>query len=572
MIIKKLILLFLFLSTSVSWSQLLFEESASAKGVGYAYGSAVYGGGVSFADFNNDGWDDLTYATDETKEVLFFQNNNGTFNLVDLGINDMYRVKQVIWVDYDNDGDKDFLATSITGFNKFYRNDGNLSFTDITSTCGLFTNNQLTYGATFGDLDNDGDLDVFIANRDDASFTQHNYLYRNDNGTFVDITSSAGINLASELSFCASFFDYDNDGDQDLYIANDKMTFINRLYQNNGDATFTDVSVSSGAGIAIDAMSTSIGDYNADGWFDVYVTHTAGNNLLKNNGDGTFTNVAVSTGTSFDSIAWGAAFLDADNDTELDLYVSGMLDGSDPNKLPSAFYHNQGGTFVIPTNIGFLNDTRSSFGNAIGDFNNDGLADIVVMNNSNENNFLWENKTTTANNWIKVKLEGTTSNKDGIGNKIEVFAGGKSQYRYTVCGEGYLGQNSDSEFIGLKDATLIDYIKVTWNRTGVVETIHNITPNQTIIIQEGNGVLNTQQEEKISHTVFPNPSDDGRFTINNLQQNFTYTVFNLQGKKLAYGELSPSQKTIDLHTLSSGVYLLKVVSDTTSEVFKILRE
>ena len=572
MIIRKLTLLFLFLFTSISSAQLLFKENATAKGAGYAYGSSVFGGGVSFADFNNDGWDDLTYATDETKEVLFFQNNNGTFNLVDLGINDTYRVKQVIWVDYDNDGDKDFLATSITGFNKFYRNDGNLSFTDITSSCGLFTDNQLTYGATFGDLDNDGDLDAFIVNRDDASFTQHNYLYRNDNGTFVDITSSAGINLSSELSFCASFFDYDNDGDQDLYVANDKMAFMNRLYQNNGDATFTDVSVSSGAGITIDAMSTTIGDYNNDGWFDVYVTHTAGNNLLKNNGDGTFTDVATTTGTSFDSIAWGAVFLDADNDSELDLYVSGMLDGSDPNKLPSAFYHNQGGTYIIPNNIGFVNDTRSSFGNAIGDFNNDGLADIVVMNNSNENNFLWENQTTTTNNWIKIKLEGVTSNKDGVGNKIEVFAGGKSQYRYTVCGEGYLGQNSSSEFIGLKDATLIDYIKVTWNRTGVVETITNISPNQSIIIQEGNGVLSTQQEEKLSHSVFPNPSNSGEFLIKNLESHFDFTLYNISGKQISEGHLSPVRNSINLKTYPSGIYLLKIRNNNTLQTMKLIKK
>lgn len=164
------------------------------------------------------------------------------------------------------------------------------------------------------------------------------------------------------------------------------------------------------------------------------------------------------------------------------------------------------------------------------------------------------------------------SNKDGVGNKIEVFAGGKSQYRYTVCGEGYLGQNSSSEFIGLKDATLIDYIKVTWNRTGVVETINNISPNQSIIIQEGNGVLSNHQEEKLSYTVFPNPSDDGRFTISNLQEDFTYTVFDLQGKKISTGKLHATQKDIDISIFPSGVYALKILSETTSETLKIVKK
>ncbi|MFD2566403.1 FG-GAP-like repeat-containing protein [Pseudotenacibaculum haliotis] len=572
-IIRKVFLVFsLFFSQLIIGQTLLFGESANSRGVAYAYGSSVYGGGVSFADFNNDGWDDLTYATDETKEVYFFQNNNGTFTQVDLGINHLNRVKQVLWVDYDNDGDKDFLATSITGINKFYRNDGNLSFTDITNTCGLFTDNLFTYGATFGDMDNDGDLDVFISNRDET-FTQHNYLYRNDGGTFTDVTTSVGINLGSELSFCASFFDYDNDGDQDIYVANDKVANINRLYQNNGNGTFTDVSVSSGAGIAIDAMSTTIGDYNKDGWFDVYVTHTNGNNLLKNNGDGTFTNVAVATGTSFDSIAWGAVFLDADNDTELDLYVSGMLDGSDPNRISAAFYHNQGdGTFVIPNNIGFHNDTKSSFANAIGDVNNDGLPDIVVMNNGGENNFLWENKTITSNSWIKIKLEGVTSNKDGIGNKIEIHANGESQYRYTVCGEGYLGQNSSSEFVGLKDATNIDYIKVTWNTTGQVETINNITPNQSITIQEGNGVLSTDDENFSNLSIYPNPSDDGLFYIKNpTQESLNYRVFNILGKELTKGTFS-LETSIDLSSFSSGIYLVKVSSSNKSQAYRIVKK
>jgi len=253
-------------------AQISFSDNAISLGVDITYGTSFYGGGVSFVDFDGDGWDDLSFTSDETKDLYFFKNNNGSFSQVTFtGVSHMGRTKQIQWIDYDNDGDKDLFVTAMIGSNKFFRNDGGMSFTDISSSIGLFQDDKDTYGASFGDIDNDGDLDVFISNRDETTMTQHNYLYRNDSGTFTDITSSAGIILTNELSFCASFFDYNNDGFQDIYVSNDKSTTTNRLYENDGDGTFTDVSVASGAGIMIDAMTTTIGDYNNDGWFDIYV-------------------------------------------------------------------------------------------------------------------------------------------------------------------------------------------------------------------------------------------------------------------------------------------------------------
>ncbi|MCP4801292.1 MAG: VCBS repeat-containing protein, partial [Bacteroidetes bacterium] len=174
--------------------------------------------------------------------------------------------------------------------------------------------------------------------------------YRNNgDATFTDVSSSAGISNLNHLSLCASFFDFNNDGWQDIYIANDRFTTSNILYKNNGNGTFTDVSSSSGSGITMDAMSTTIGDYNSDGFLDIYITNTSsGNYFLENNGDETFTNIASSNGTLFQSISWGAVFLDADNDSDLDLYVSGMRDGTS-GQLPSAFYQNDNGVFTIPS-------------------------------------------------------------------------------------------------------------------------------------------------------------------------------------------------------------------------------
>ena len=547
-------LLFLF-SIALSSAQLAFEDTASLKGVGYTYGASTYGGGVSFADFDGDGWDDLTYSTTDGQELLFFKNNGGTFTEIDLGISNTNLVKQVIWVDYDNDGDKDFMATSFTGHNKFYRNTGSMTFVDISDTIGFFTDNLWTYGVSFGDIDSDGDLDAFISNRDDTTFNQYSYLYRNDNGTYVDITASAGIYTGNQLSFCSAFFDYDNDGDQDIYVANDKIANMNRLYQNDGNGNFTDVSELSGAGIAIDAMSTTIGDYNNDGWFDIYVSNTLGGNyLLKNNGDGTFTNQSPSVGTEMSTIAWGSSFLDADNDTDLDLYVSSNQDGSGPPSwLTAAFYENDGtNNFSIPSGIGMDNDSRKSFSNAMGDLNNDGLADIIVMNDT-ENYYLWENKTTNSNNYLKVKLEGVVNNRDGIGSKIEISISGNKQYRYTLCGEGYLGQNSSTEMFGLGTATEVDYVKVTW-LNGAEDVFNNVSANQTLNIVEGASLSLDEFNTTTNVTIHPNPTK-GAVTVSNLKEDTVLTIYNILGKKLATQTISSINNMVNISKYPKGIYL-----------------
>ena len=572
--------------SNLSNAQLAFEDVATQVGVNYSYGDSEYGGGVSFADFNNDGWDDITYATEDGAQIYFFENNNGVFNLVTLnGISNTYKTKQVIWIDYDNDGDKDLFVTAIEGINEFYRNDGGMNFTNISSTIGFFQTDLFTYGTSFGDIDNDGDLDAFISNRTSTEQNQRNYLYRNDEGTFVDITQSSGIpiedeegNENSQLSFCTMFFDYNKDGFQDIYLANDKTDNINRLYKNLGNGTFEDVSVASGSGIAVNAMTTTLGDYNNDGWFDIYITNTQssqagnGNVLLKNNGDGTFTNVAEETGTTFNSLAWGAVFLDADNDTLLDLYVSGGFDGSIGSFLSAAFYHQQNdGIFVIPQNIGFENDTRKSFSNAIGDINNDGKPDIIVCNDT-ENNFLWENKTTNTNNWLKVKLEGVTTNRDGIGNTIEIFINGRSQYRYTLAGEGYISQNSYHEFFGLGEATEVDYVKVTWTGTNTEDIIYDVNANQSITIKEGIGVLNSNDIQTTTlFSLYPNPSYDGVFklSVNNNKSN-TLKVYDLAGRLILKIKNLKDKDQFSLNHCKKGIYLAKVSSDHKSSTIKLV--
>jgi hypothetical protein len=569
----RVFILFLIFS-NITNAQIEFEDVANDLGTAYSYGTSTWGGGVSFADFDNDGWDDLTFASEEGTEIYFLKNTNGVFNSIILnGISNVFKTKQVIWIDYDNDGDQDFFVTGFEGVNKFYKNDGNMNFIDISSTIGFFQSDLFTYGVSFADIDNDGDLDAFISNRDGVSDNQRNYLYRNDEGTYIDITESSGLSMSSHLSFCSIIFDYNKDGFQDIYISNDKPDNLNILYKNNGDGTFDDVSEYSGAGIGINAMTTTIGDYNNDGWFDIYITNTPeGNELLRNNGDGTFTNVAEATATTFNSVGWGAVFLDADSDGLLDLYVSSDFDGSVGSFLSAAFYHQQNNeTFIIPENIGFQNDTRKSYTNAIGDIDNDGKPDIVVGNDI-EPNFLWANKTVNENNWLKVKLEGVISNRDGIGNTIEINIDGQSQYRYTLAGEGYLSQNSFYEFFGLGNATEVDYIKVTWTATGETELINNVTANQAIIIKEGSGILSSDGIVKeSSFSVYPNPSNNGIFKLSVVNENkVSLQVFDISGRLITEKNDLKNNDEINLSQYASGVYIARFSTDTKNNTLKLV--
>ena len=181
-----------------------------------------------------------------------------------------------------------------------------------------------------------------------------------------------------------------------------------------------------------------------------------------------------------DSFSWGSSFLDADNDTHIDLYVNTQYASS--NVYPTyAFYKNNGDeTFTSSSNAGFTTNAYRSYASAIGDYNNDGLLEIAVNNDFNENPSLWENMATNNRNYLSVALEGTMSNKDGIGSVIEISVNGSSQYRLIMSGEGYLSQNSFTEHFGVGVASIIDYVKVKW-LSGVEDVIYNVSANQKII-------------------------------------------------------------------------------------------
>ncbi|MBO6880137.1 FG-GAP-like repeat-containing protein [Winogradskyella sp.] len=560
--------LILFFVLSDAIAQISFENQATEIGINVTCGNTLYGSGITFYDYDNDGWDDITIASAEGDPIRFLKNINGNFVEQTLNIDsNNWKNKQVNWVDIDNDGDNDLFVTSDNSSNKLYENLGNMIMEDITLSSGMLTDVLVTYGASWGDYNKDGFLDVFLSNR---STSIPNVLYKNNgDNTFSLVNTEAGIINIGTLSFCSAFFDYNNDGHQDIYVANDKIENANTLYKNNGDGTFTDVSVESGSDITIDAMSVTIDDYNADGWMDIYITNDVpGNVFLKNNGNGTFTDVAQPTGTTFNSVGWGAVFLDADNDTDLDLYVSAEHNGSVPGYLSSALYENYNdGSFNI-INSSIPNDFAISYSNAIGDTDNDGYPEIVVNNINHDNVFLWKNNSPSTNNWLKVKLEGTESNRNGIGSLIEISINGVKQYRYTLCGEGYLSQNSSSEFFGLGSATVVDYVKVKW-LSGVEDIIYNVGVNEQILIVEGSA-LSINDNELSSMKIYPNPVKD-RFMINSEADIYKVLIFNVLGKEVLRVYSTELYENIDITHLQAGTYFAKVTSSNHSKTIKVIK-
>jgi len=570
-------------------AQPLFVEVATAKNILHDYGLSVPSGGVSFCDFNGDGWDDLTLATIGGSTIDFYQNKEGVFEKMPALVPDETFQGQVLWVDYDNDGDKDLFMASRGEVNRLYRNDGHLAFTDVTAAAGLSTERFLTYGASFGDFDRDGWLDLYIGKRTGIPADNTHLLYHNQaDGTFREVAFSRGAQDPAKIPFCHAFFDYNNDMWPDLYTANDRFSG-NTLLRNNQDGTFTDISESSATGIAMNAMSVTIGDYNNDGHFDIYATNTAGGNvLLRNNGEESFSELAGPSGVGFYSIGWGALFLDSDNKGREDLYVSGMEVGSDINS--SAFYYNMGDESFSALSAGFVGDTVQSFSNALGDFNKDGKIDLMVINSSPFQSQLWENQTVSSHGYISIELEGVLSNRDAIGSRIDVYSDGQRQSRFTQCGTSFLGQNSERNIIGIGLAERVDSILVYWP-TGHVDRLKEVMAGEEIKLLEGSttgGEINISPDvQLISSTgsrqtvsplfsVYPNPVS-GQLYFNYDQAEAvnirSIRLLNVWGQlEKGYGKIDRLPLSLDLSELSPGIYWLEVVtSDRRQWIEKLIK-
>lgn len=455
---------------------------------------ADFGTGVSFRDFDGDGWDDLTFANVDDS-LIFYRNNNGTLERMPSLAYAAGNTRTVLWADIDNDGDDDLLVTTFNGPVKLYRNDGNWQFVDITATSGILAAYGKRWGASFGDYNKDGFLDLYVCtyiySEENYAYSKLNHLYRNNgNGTFTDVTLQAGVGDGMKASFQSVWMDVDLDGWPDLFVINDFQP-SNSLYRNNGDGTFTEMAMALGLDEPGEhCMSISMCDFDLDGDLDIYMTNTGVflqiNNgrhmLMLNNGDGTYTESSTLYGLNVFEWGWGALWVDHDNDGYQDMYIATHRELA--LAVPNLFFKNNNGEgFSDAADLFPDQQITSSHSVARGDLNRDGYADIAVQNQHPFAPYVWQNEGGNANH-VRITLEGTVSNRMAIGSWIKVYAGGKQYVHYTVCGENYLSQNSQHILFGLGQASVVDSVVVEYP-SGHVDRYYDLAVNSEYHFKEG---------------------------------------------------------------------------------------
>ncbi len=519
-----------------------FEDVTEAAGIAFRHHEDLtemqpVGGGVLAFDYNGDGLDDA-YVTDSLGPNALFRNNgDGTFTdvAVRTGVADRDgHSNGGCAADYDNDGDQDLYVTN-HGPSRLFRNEDDGTFVDASASSGAVDPDPSlkSTGCAWGDYDRDGLLDLVVVrhfreltSRTLVEGTFHEEvrslaLYRNaGDGSFTDDTELLGHTLPPSRSrygeplgnlwgagFQPGWLDYDDDGDPDLYVANDWGTFTNPnvLWRNDGPADdggwlFTDVSEESGADVAIEAMSVTVGDYNVDGRLDVFVTNVGASVLLRGDGE-RFANVSADAGTEVAMIGvekrvtWGSAFLDYDNDGLEDLYiVSGFLKPTvNPQNAPSYMrrQHNRllwnrgDATFEDVSDGSGADDDGVGRGLAYLDMDGDGCLDLLV-GNLGGNAKLFRNTCSSGNNWLVVSLAGTRSNRDGIGARITLETDGRTQIREVSGGGSFMGQHMRPAHFGLGPAQIVDRLIVRWP-SGTIQTLTDIPASQRISVTEPSG-------------------------------------------------------------------------------------
>lgn len=486
--------IFLFLG-SVSAQQ--FVELSQALGVAHTpqYFN-LFGAGTSMVDINQDGIDDLSYHRHQQLPA-FFISNEESFNSMSSFINSASSPKAMQWVDVDNDGDLDCFISRRTEALALYERIGPNTFIDRIAPSGIINNNHHSYGASWGDYDLDGDLDLYLcaydAGMNFANQQDNNHLYRNNgNFSFEDVTESAGLQPEYALSFQSLWLDVNHDLYPDLLVINDKSK-QNRLYLNNGDGTFDDISESSGMNTIMDAMTTTCADFNQDGYLDVFITNSnvtnnaeLGTQLFAGGPNNTFTEVAAQHGLHLtDVFTWGANWMDIDNDGDLDLYIA-EAKPLDPN-LDDHLFVNLGAEsgFQFVENNALIEGAINvdSFSISSGDPNNDGYVDFCVSTNQGDPFRYFVNQG-GENHYLKVNLTGVSSNSMGVGSWISCYSEGAVQTSYTFCGENYLGQNSYTKIFGLHGSEKADSLIVEWP-SGVIDRLYDVNAGQTIELLEG---------------------------------------------------------------------------------------
>lgn len=471
-------------------------------------------GGAAAGDYDNDGWVDLFVTRLNARDILYRNQGDGTFVDVSVaaGFTASLLTNGAAWGDIENDGDLDLYVTS-SGGSRFYLyvNDGG-KFTEQANGRGAAVSGGMRYGqsATFGDYDGDGYLDIHTNDWGNDVGDNKSRLLRNlgssQPGYFEDVTEAAGLNVfrpslfqdgstdTNGYRYSSTFTDLDADGHPDLAIAADFNT--SQIFWNNGDGTFTDGTAAADVGTDEDGMGSAIGDFDADGKLDWFVSALvdvpggfaphSGNRLFHNNGDRTFTDVTDAAGVRNTGWSWGSSLFDYDNDRDLDLMVTNGWDTSQSDS--THLLQNSGGKFVdVSNDVGVVD---AGMGRALVnfDYDNDGDLDTFIANHGGQP-VLYRNDGGNDLDWLKIKVKGTQSNRDGIGTKIIVdpdsSVTGDELIREVQAGGTFLGQHDLTAHFGLGDLSgSIDRITVDWP-SGLVQQLGNVPGLQTLLLTEG---------------------------------------------------------------------------------------
>ncbi len=505
------------------------------------------GSGVGWIDYDRDGWFDL-YAVNgglweelgtgkrSVSNALYRNQGDGSFRLVtrEAGVGGRHWGMGVAVADYDNDGWPDLYVCNY-GPNLLYRNNGDGTFRDVTREAGV-GDSSWSSSAAFADANGDGWLDLYVANY--VEFDHENppaaspdcqyrgvqvhcgpgglpaardtFYLSNGDGTFREATKAAGMDAPASYGMGAAWCDYDSDGDSDLYVANDSMA--NFLFRNRGDGTFEERGLVAAAafnedGQAQAGMGIAFGDYDRDGRFDVYVTNFSAdyNTLYRNLGGDRFRDVSRPTGLSLPSLrflGWSTHFFDYDNDGWEDLFVANGHVFPQVDTRPTGTRFRQ--RSLLFRNLGTgrfremasdealgLSQAYSSRGAAIADFDNDGDLDVAVSNMDGGLS-LYRNEGRKGH-WLRLRLEGTESNRDAVGTRVTLNAGGSTQIREVRAGSGYQSSDDPRVHFGLGAASEVRRIEVRWSR-GRRQVLENLGVDREYVVREGEGDRGKRKE------------------------------------------------------------------------------
>ncbi len=501
-------------------------------------------GGIAFIDFDNDGWVDIFLLNGTTLEKeaagesppskLYRNNGDGTFSDVSekAGIDRRGWGMGVAVGDYDNDGWDDLYLTYFEG-GALYRNNGDGTFEDVTSRAGVSNPERWGTSAAFADYDNDGHLDLYVANYvqlnrnrlpafGSSQFCQYrgipvscgprgllgsrDRLYHNNgDGTFADVAVRLGIDRSGHYGLGVVWGDYDNDGDQDIYVANDSNP--SELYRNNGDGTFEEVGLLSGValsenGFAQAGMGADFGDYDNDGRLDLVKTNFSDdtNNLYRNLGGGMYEEAGGAAGTAAAgrmTLGFGVRFFDFDNDGWKDIFVANGHVNPQMEALPLGISYAQRNLLFRNTRDGSFEEVSRAMGDgfarlavsrgaATADIDNDGDLDLLVSNLGGRPALL--RNTHSGGRSMLVKLIGKESNRNGIGARIEVTAGESKQVSDVRFSSSYLSSHDSRTHFGLGEAKKADSLIIRWP-SGTVEKLRDVSAGQIVTVVEGEGIV-----------------------------------------------------------------------------------